>query len=276
MRTQVKRLTQKVFSHFGFEVRRKERFRRSSLLGALNQVRELGWQPKTCIDVGAAFGDFTLECSKIFPHSRYLLIEPLEEYQSFLNAVVAQIPNADYVTVAVTSAEGMVTIHVHKDWVGSSIYRETEGPHVNGVERIVPATTLDKLCYKHNLAAPYLLKLDVQGAELDVLRGASEVLRNTEYMILEVSLFQFFIGGPQLYDVVTFMKEKGFVAYDIFHLQYRPIDRALSQVDMAFVKEDGIFRRQHIYASRQQRDDQDTRFLEMIARRRIELQRGGR
>ena len=68
MRTQVKRLTQKVFSHFGFEVRRKERFRRSSLLGALNQVRELGWQPKTCIDVGAAFGDFTLECSKIFPH----------------------------------------------------------------------------------------------------------------------------------------------------------------------------------------------------------------
>jgi hypothetical protein len=97
----------------------------------------------------------------------------------------------------------------------------------------------------------------VQGAELDVLAGASEMLKATEYVLLEVSFFQFFENGPQLHDVVAFMKSRGFVAYDVFGFQYRPLDNALSQADLAFVRERGSFRQHHYYATRSQREQQD-------------------
>ena len=139
-------------------------------------------------------------------------------------------------------------MHVHKDWVGSSIYRETEGKHVDGKDRTVPLKTLDTLCHECELSGPYLIKVDVQGAELDVMAGAKQVLGQTEMVILETSLFQFFVDGPQFHDTVSVMREYGFVVYDIFGLQYRLLDGALSQVDLLFVREEGIFRQQHVYA----------------------------
>ena len=47
------------------------------------------------------------------------------------------------------------------------------------------------------------------------------------------------LGGPQFFDMVHWMKQSRFVAYDIFGFHYRPLDNALCQVDMAFVREDG-------------------------------------
>lgn len=93
------------------------------------------------------------------------------------------------------------------------------------------------------------------------MRGAEKVLSESELVILEASLFQFFQGGPQLHDVVIFMKDRGFVVYDIFGGHYRPLDGALAQVDMAFVRENGQFRKYHQYATAEQRDALTQQFL---------------
>ncbi len=60
------------------------------------------------------------------------------------------------------------------------------------------------------------------------------------------------------------MKECGFVCYDIFGFQYRLLDNALSQVDMVFVKEKGLFRSDHSYATREQRAAQDAQFIKIM------------
>jgi hypothetical protein len=52
---------------------------------------------------------------------------------------------------------------------------------------------------------------------------------------------------------------------------YRPLDGALSQFDLAFVKESGVFRQQHVYATPEQRRAQDARFAEAVARARAGL-----
>ena len=270
-----KNLVKSALGGLGLEVRRARRRSqlqgRAALAGGLRQARAVGWRPASCIDVGAAFGTFTEECAAMFPDADYLLVEPLEEYRPFLEAVTARRPRARYAAVAAAARHGEVTLNVHADLVGSSLLRETEGAATDGVGRVLPARTIDELCRAHALRGPHLLKIDVQGAELEVLEGAGAVLGETDYVLLEVSLFRFFVGGPDVADVIAFMRSRGFVAYDVFHLMYRPLDGALSQFDLAFVKESGIFRRQHVYATPEQRRAQDARFAEAVARARAGL-----
>jgi FkbM family methyltransferase len=235
----------------------------------LDQARRAGVSPATVVDVGAAYGAFTRVCHGIFPRAAYVLVEPLEEYKPFLDEVTRSVAGARSFFAAAAPRPGETVLNVHPDWAGSSLYREEEESDVNGVPRTVPAVALDSLQSELSLQAPFLLKVDVQGAELDVLAGAGEVLRGAEYVLLEVSLFEFFKGGPQFHDVVTFMKSHGFVAYDVYGLQYRPLDQALAQVDIAFVKEGGSLRQHHHYATSRQREEQNRRF----ERRRKELLR---
>ncbi|KXA96483.1 hypothetical protein AKJ37_05135 [candidate division MSBL1 archaeon SCGC-AAA259I09] len=98
------------------------------------------------------------------------------------------------------------------------------------------------------------MKLDVQGAELKVLKGAEEVLKDTELVLLEVQFFKFLEGCPEFYDIVDYMKKRGFVMYDIFGGYKRPLDGALAATNLVFVKEKGQFRKYHYYASPKQRE----------------------
>lgn len=262
----------------GLEVRRvssgsETQTTRISLGQILEQARRVGFEPNAVIDIGAAHGTFTRQCIGIFPAARYLLVEPLSEYQPILMDLSKQYPSVACRYVAATYRGGDVSIHVHPDLVGSSLYLETEqNTDVNGTPRVVDAITVDELAGEAGLRGPFLLKVDVQGAELDVLRGAERTLGACEYVLLEVSFFEFFRGGPQCSDVIGFMKERGFVPYDVVSLQYRPLDQALSQADIAFVREHGLFRQQQFYATPQQRAAQNRQIKlhldELFARRK--------
>lgn len=92
----------------------------------------------------------------------------------------------------------------------------------------------------------------MQGAELDVLNGCQQALSETEVVVLEVSMFQFMEGAPEFHDVIFYMKERGFVAYDIILEWNRPLDNALGQIDVVFVKEKSQFRRDHSFSTPQQ------------------------
>lgn len=247
---------------------RGERKRRDRLSGALDHLKAQGFAPATVFDIGAAYGDFARQCHGVFPDARLVLVEPLAEYASALETTLASLPHAELVRAAAAAAEGELTFNVHGDLVGSSLYLEQEDSAVNGVPRTVPAVTLDGLRAARSLEAPFLVKADVQGAELDVLAGATGVLAESEYVVLEVSFFEFFRGGPLFHDVVAFMHARGFVAYDVFGFQYRPLDGALSQADVAFVREQGAFRRHHFYATREQREAQDSSLKQHAARAR--------
>jgi FkbM family methyltransferase len=249
-----------------------KRDRRDRLNGVLQQLQVLSFAPATIIDVGAAYGDFARACHAVFTNARYVLIEPLAEYGPSLETALQSLPGAEIVRAAAASTPGEITLNVHGDLVGSSLYLEQEDSAVNGVPRRVPAITLDGLRAERGLKSPFLIKIDVQGAELDVLAGATEMLREAEYVVLEVSFFEFFRGGPLFHDVVAFMAARGFVAYDIFGFQYRPLDGALSQADVAFVRETGPFREHHFYATREQRERQDRSLRQHAARARAKAE----
>ena len=217
---------------------------RNTMTGSLLLAKKLGFEPKTVIDVGAALGTFNLY--ETFPNARHLLIEPIAENEHYLAKICRKLQSAEYIIAAATKESGVFTLNVSPDMLHSSISENRVIDNSNPYLRNIPAITLDGICRERNLPGPYLIKVDVDGQELDVLAGATEILQQTEYVIVEVTLF------GQMYDVMSFMKSQGFAAYDIVDLGYRPVDTALWQVDMAFVKESGQFRRDSSYVTGQQ------------------------
>jgi FkbM family methyltransferase len=226
-------------------------------------ARGVGLQPGTIIDVGAAHGRWSLEAQRVYPNARYLLVEPLVEYSDHPDSVRDRLNGAIQVEAAATSAPGVIELHVHEDLVGSSLKREHDGAEFDGVSRQVGGIPIDTLVSEHRLPAPYVLKVDVQGAELEVLGGANETLAEAELVFLEVSLFQFYEDGPVLNDVTAYMAGLGFVPYDLVGGLYRPLDGALAQVDVVFARRSGVLRRSHNFATPQQR----SQAADLMARR---------
>lgn len=225
---------------------------RESLFGAMQHLKAQGFQPGAVIDVGAAGGTPALQ--RTFRDAHHLLIEPLEEFSASLKALAQEYPHLDYVFGVASSTSGEMTINVYKDSLqGSSVYTEDEATGVVSIPRTVPSHTLNELRDRYQLKPPYLLKIDVQGATLAVLAGADRLLHDTEYLIVETEMFKFFEEGAILDEVIRYMGDRGFVPYEIIGHVYRPLDGALAQIDVAFVKRDGRFRQHQLFATSEQR-----------------------
>jgi hypothetical protein len=89
---------------------------------------------------------------------------------------------------------------------------------------------------------PEVLKIDVEGYELEVLKGAGRLFGKTELVILEVSLYRFW-GQPVFHEVVAWMADRGYVLYDFAGFNRRPKDGTLGQADACFIRQDSRLRR---------------------------------
>ena len=242
----VKRLADRA----GLEVRRRGSGVRRTPEEVLAHVKKLGFEPATVVDVGVAYG--TPELYEAFPDACFLLVDPLEEYAEAIGQVTERLRDAEWVRAAAGPEPGEIEINVNRAPALSSTLGHWKGQDDGGVARKVPVVRIDDLVAERSLPAPYLVKVDVEGAELRVLEGATKVLEQTELVLLEVNLFEFLPGQPQLHDVVAFMKERGFVTYDFYGGHVRLLDDALAMTNMAFVREDGRFRRSHDFATDEQ------------------------
>jgi FkbM family methyltransferase len=249
----IKNAIRRLVNRFGYDIRplvQESRKIRTTIGESFSLMRKLGFQPKTVVDVGVASG--TMELYRAFPDSYFLLIEPLKEFESDLISISKQY-RGSYILAAAGSSSGEVTFNLHKNHLdGSSLYKENMGTEADGYEITVPMIRIDDIIKDKQLIGPYLIKVDVQGAELDALEGAQQALLEAEVVVLEVSLFEFMKGAPQFFDVVSYMKNRGFAAYDIILGWNRPLDNALGQIDIVFVKDKGMFRQDHSYSTIEQ------------------------
>jgi hypothetical protein len=88
-----------------------------------------------------------------------------------------------------------------------------------------------------DLVGPTLLKIDTQGYELEVLKGGLTILPLIDAIILEVAIIEINEGAPLLDEVLVYLKDIGFVTFDIVELHRRPLDKALNQIDILFIRE---------------------------------------
>lgn len=209
----------------------------------LRHLARCGLQPRCLVDVGANEGKWSRAASAVFPNARLVLIEPQQELLPQLQAFCESHPSARYVLAGAGAENGHAVQTIWEDLHGSSFLPPTDDNLLrDGRQRLTPIVTLDTVCAAEE-HLPEVVKMDVQGYELEALKGAGRLLGYTECFILEISLFRSTPNSPELFEVVEFMHRHGYEVYDFCGFLRRPLDRALGQIDLAFARADGLLRR---------------------------------
>jgi FkbM family methyltransferase len=210
-----------------------------SLGAGLSQLKENGFVPSFVIDVGANRGNWTLETLRVFRSASFVLIDADPANAAILKQLCSCRSHCKFFT-ALLGAESRQEMRFYQMGTGSSVLSERTSADRN--ELMLRMSTLDELVAAE-VNSPILLKLDVQGYELEVLRGAGKILSETEVVIVECSLIQYNDGAPLFAEVISFMSEHGFVVYDFCGYMRRESDGALFQADVIFTREDSALRK---------------------------------
>lgn len=203
----------------------------------LELLKARGFQPRTIFDIGVAMG--TPELYAAFPDASYYLIDPTRESLQYMEAIAQQL-NATILNVALGDNEGSFTIEVRPDDIAASSFFEEVGPLGETSRYEVPVRRFDRIVGAFE--RPALCKIDVQGAEIAVLRGMGDRIGELDALIIETSTIATMKQAPETDEVITFLSGQGFVIYDVLALSRRPLDSALAQVDVLFVKRDSELR----------------------------------
>jgi len=215
---------------------------------SLRNMRRLGFNPLTAVDVGAYRGEWSVLARKIFPETSFLMLEAQEGRRPDLEAVKQSLGSGvDYV-ITLLGAKNDENVIFHESLqapTGSSVLANQGNDRTREVSCTMK--TLDDVLAQAGMPAPELMKLDVQGYELEVLKGAPKCLKHAQAILMEVSLMDMYQKNPILHEVTAFMLENNFIAYDICATMRRPLDLALIQTDMIFVPRSSPFLKSKLY-----------------------------
>ncbi len=204
-----------------------------SIESSLEALKMWGFEPQYSIDVGAYHGEWTRMFKRYYPDSHVLMIEAQtsksDRLQSFANEHNGQVIYEN----ALLGPEDNKSVEFTEMETGSSVFEESSPYDRNKVSRT--QVTLDTLVDSHpQFKQPDFLKLDVQGYELEVLKGASELLTNTQIILMEASFIPVNKGAPLIDEVIQFMSVRNYRLLDLCS-QIRRKDGSLWQTDLLFI-----------------------------------------
>jgi FkbM family methyltransferase len=215
-------------ARLGLEIRRVESVLQldgvGNMPGFLQHLRARGLGVAHALDVGANRGDWARLARSVFG-CRVTMLEPLEEMGGYLRGM----EGCEWVQAGAGAERGELDLAVFENLVGSSFNGPDDIPR-----RSVPVLPLAEL------PPADLVKVDVQGFEMEVLRGAGHHLGGAEVWIVETSLHRFHGGGALAEEVIGCMAEHGYGLYDVAGFLRRPSDGALAQVDACFARRGGL------------------------------------
>lgn len=197
------------------------------------RILSLSVRPKTVIDIGVASG--TPALYRYFPPavSAYLLVEADPYYAPAVRRLSEDLP-AKAVYAACGSSCGETVLHTFSDHRKSSLSIPLR-PLVSAGNVTVPMETLDHSVEKNGLMGPYLLKVDVEGAEAEVLQGGVHTLSSVCAAVIEVSVTPRFEHDADFSAIVCLMKERGFRVFDVVGGTLDAYG-ALHQADVIFIR----------------------------------------
>lgn len=182
----------------------------------LKKIRdEFNFHPDVVYDVGACVTGWTKSARLVWPNSKYILFEAMEESEELFAE-----SGFDYHIGVLGDEDGKaVTFYKNARYPGgNSYYMENQehspvanqffGNEENRFERIIE--TLDSVCIKKKYPPPDLLKIDVQGCEIDILKGARNLLGQVKHLVVELQHVQYNIGATTSSESIPIIESMGF------------------------------------------------------------------
>ncbi len=199
-------------------------------------------KPITLVDVGADDGQFSSSIDRLCGVRKGVLIEPQPLHAAHLRAVknTGRFEVLEYV---VGASRGVSKLEINQfDATSSTLAAKRESLELSGIDvglrEVVEcqADTLDSLLRGRMDEPVDLLKIDVQGAELQVLAGAKQCLASTSFVWIEVSFKPLYEGSCLFHEVYEHMQNAGF--------QMIEIESGFSSPSGERLQADALFRRQ--------------------------------
>ncbi len=235
---------QKQFSKFGYHISQNEKNVLKN--DAFNEQKRLlsKIDVKVIFDIGAADGSSSIHYNYLFPNATIYAFEPLPQSFNLLAkttnenkliiplnyAVSDKIEEVDFHVTALDDSSSLLQPSV----TGSSFDRH----HRLNKKIKVQTTTLDSIVKAYKINHIDLLKIDAQGAENLIFKGAENLLNNLEIELIycEVSFITLYKGSALFHEICSLLEKKRYKLFNVFNIEHNQKGQ-IAWGDALFVKE---------------------------------------
>lgn len=196
----------------------------------LQQIQQDGLHIETVYDIGANVGSWSVALKNTALNSSYFyLFEGNPDHESSLRAT-----GLPYY-IGILSNPGRESVKYFKGGTstGNSYYKENTVLYDHAESVNMPARTLESLIAECEMPVPNFIKIDTQGSELDILRGAETILPQVDLIYLECPIGKYNLGAPNIQEYLEYMAQQNFIPSDL--LEIHTADRVLVQIDIMFM-----------------------------------------
>lgn len=176
---------------------------------------EFGFTPKVVYDVGACVLHWTTIAKEVWPNSDYYLFEAMEESEELF----VETPHRYQIGVFSDVDNKEITFYKNVTFPGGNSYYKENPAHSSMADALFSnpsnqfirkTMTLDTARSKNNFPYPDLLKIDVQGCEIDILKGAPDILKHVQHLIVELQHVEYNIGAQLCNSSIPIIESLGF------------------------------------------------------------------
>ena len=185
---------------------------------------------KNIVDIGANVGNWTLLYRSLFKNCNFFLIEAEQSHSEQIKLISKYF----YLGALYSKVIKKIFFYTNKyGGTGSSFYKENT--NIKFQKKLLFTNTLDRVMNNFFNKKKYdLIKIDTQGSELDILKGAKRTLKKTEMLIIEINIFRYNHNNIEYYDIFKFLDKKGFKFKNILNESYK--SEQLNSIDCLFSK----------------------------------------
>lgn len=183
-------------------------------------------------DIGAHRGRWTREMIDLMPKAEFILFEANPDHEHYLKDLNKPL----FISVLTSKEVNNIEFYTRDDDAGStggSVYKEKTSQYQDVIARDLPTAKLSTISKKNKLPQPDFIKIDTQGAELDVIQSGIDIFRNANYILMELPVLEYNDGAPSFDSCMNQLLDIGFLP--ISTPEIHKFNSVIIQIDFLFI-----------------------------------------